>query len=140
MCLQCLAKARLVKKDILPGYFLMVSTQNAPGWPKSHYGLVRCNDPDFVWEGRPSPDPYHGLSDHGIESSPKNIHEAFHKWSKMVEKTEEAFHGSAMDCYRFVDACKKAGYRPERDGYNVVMWFVDYAGRKLKMKKCRRPR
>ena len=44
MCLQCDAKARVVKRDILPGgYILMRSTRDVEGWPKGWYGLVRSN-------------------------------------------------------------------------------------------------
>jgi len=138
MCLQCSAKARVVVKDIIPGYTLMRATKGcekivgAPAWPKGWYGLVQCNDPDFIWEGKPIADPTEGLTGDQINALPEAPFSRFHYLCEAIEKQ---FVTDPMTGYQFVQACKKAGYKPKRDGLNVVMWFVGYAGKKLKEKK-----
>jgi hypothetical protein len=73
MCMQCMTAAETIDQDFLPGYALMIAMENSAvgpeEWPKGHYGLVKINNPTFVFP--PVPDPrsdeflelYHQLSE-----------------------------------------------------------------------------
>lgn len=129
MCLQCVAKARMIKANILPGYFLVKATRDAfqgkdCEWPKGWYGWVRCNDPDFIWEGKPIPCPYNGMTDKEINNAPKRVHKAYGRWYSQLQKFEEATNLDLMVAYDLVRACRKAGYKPSRDGLNVDIGFT----------------
>ena len=126
----------MVKKDILPGYFLVKGTVEVKDeWPKGWYGLVQYNDPDFIWEERMTPDPYHGLTGKQINNGSKKLHEKYRRWLEMLNSIEDDFCECQVrpwTSYQFVSACMKAGYRPKRDGFNVMYWFVNYVGQKTK--------
>lgn len=136
MCLQCLAKSKMIYENIFPGYFLVKGTVEVKNeWPKGWYGLVQCNDPDFIWEEKITPNPYHGLTGKEINKGSKSLHDKYHRWSKMLDSIKDDFcecQADPMTSYQFVSACMKAGYRPKRDGFNVMHWFVDYVGEKMK--------
>ena len=122
-----------LRGDILPGgYILMRSTRDVEGWPKGWYGLVRSNDPDFVWCGRMEPDPLGGMTDKEISGCSKRVWNASSRWWRVVEGIEKSFKSDVMTSYDFVSACKRAGYRIKRDGMNVVAWFVGYVGQKTR--------
>jgi hypothetical protein len=126
----------MVKEQILPGYFLVMATKEIEEWPKGWYGLVQCNDPDFVWKGRPRPLHLYNLSDKEIKAIPIKT---LKKWNKeeykFIDEIEDQFVTDPMKGYQLVAACKKAGYNPKKHGYNVLMWLMDYMGRKLKEKQ-----
>lgn len=135
MCLQCLTKARSVKKNVIPGYTLMRSTVDHKDWHAGDYGLVVCNDPDFVFKGKPTPDPSRGKN----LDKDKKAFERWKKWSSQVEAVMENFLCPPERGYRLYKACLKTGYRPHRDGYNMLYWLWDYMGRQLKKDRpCRK--
>lgn len=128
MCLQCIADAQHVFKgprEILPAseyggpFYLVKARGGCKDWPKGWYGLVRMNDPDIIWEWDPQPEPT-------VESEDWKI------WCREIEKICEDFIFDPMLGFHFVGSCKKAGYDPDRDGYNVVLWFMDHVGRALR--------
>ena len=45
MCLQCMANAKTIIEDVIPGYTLVQATKDARGFRRGQYGLVQCNDP-----------------------------------------------------------------------------------------------
>lgn len=131
MCLQCCTDAVTIKENILPGYFLVKASKTyCNDWKEGQLGLVRQNDPDFVWDN-PGPDPTAGMTDEEIENLSPGVWGESVKWMKKVEKIEETFRSDPMTSYRFVSACIAAGYDPEKDGYNVVMWFVHLAAKEV---------
>jgi len=146
MCMCCSAKARTIKKDILPGYDLVIATVDVVAysselsvmtregvglsWPKGWYALQRWNDPDIIFEHKPAPDPLQ-LGKLSANTHPKEF-EAWKKWAENAEITEKSLTLPAYVGYLFVRACKKAGYR-NRDG-RLSFWLVDYLGRQLKRK------
>ena len=104
MCMQCVVDALVVIEDILPGYALMISTKDDPRWPKGSFGLVYCNDPDFVWAGEPPRDPFYGMSDVQIEAVPEDdeLWDQFRKFAKFITEVRDQFDEDPIVGYRFV--------------------------------------
>lgn len=130
MCLQCAAKAVVVKANILPGFSLMQSTFDTPQWPLGHYGLVESNDPTFVFAGPLLTDPTFAFSDTDLESSgyydgyfDAKI-EAFNEASEVLA---EALKSSPLDGYRLVFACVQQGYALD-DGPALHFWLMQHLG------------
>lgn len=144
MCMCCSAKARTIKKDVLPGYNLLVATEDVEGsqsdrivkhrdgiglvWPKGWYALQTYNDPDLIWEPKVWPDPLKGLN---ANTHPKE-YKLWEKWAEDVEKMEQALVLPAETGYELVKACYKAGYR-KRNG-RLAYWLFDHIARQLKRK------
>jgi len=133
MCLQCMAKAKIVVEEVLPGYQLMIATEGHEDWPKDHYGLVQCNDPDFVWGGAPMLDPLFYLTDEQQEafSDDDPIWDKTDELFKLVEKMEPSFVCDPIVGYQLVQACKKAGYDEEKHGLKVLCWLVHHMAEKM---------
>jgi len=131
--MQCLADAHLVlKRPVLPKlsgdcrggpYWLVQAQKGCEGWPKGWYGLVQMNDPDFIWEGEPIPEPLFRKKDE----------KAWKNWWKMLEKIE--CNLGPIVGYQLVASCMQAGYRPEKHGYRVIWWLMNRIGRMLEKQK-----
>lgn len=50
MCEQCSAGCKTYNKKIFDKYFLVVATKDGDVMEKGDYGLVVCNDPEFLFE------------------------------------------------------------------------------------------
>lgn len=145
MCLCCSAKAKTIRRDIIPGYNLLQSTVDVRAgsswyWPLGWYGLQHYNDPDFVFKQKPIPDPL--ITKEGVWLN-ADVHskeaDACDAWFKdIIEPFEKKLECCPEIGYRFVKACRKAGYRP-RDG-RLACWLINYMGRKLKGWKVRKSR
>jgi hypothetical protein len=113
MCLQCVAESEEVIRDIVPGYALHRGTKDVPDeWPVGHYGVVKMNDPMFVF---PLPD---DATEDDILMSALDM--------------SDKFGFSLWEGYDFTAACVAAGYVPDTDGYNVMAWFMEHVARRLK--------
>lgn len=137
MCEQCLVQAQIVVEDIIPGYTLMISTQDAPHWPKDYWGLVRQNNPDFTWPGPGLPaDPLTGKSEDEINVYTGAASEwvEYQKFIDYCDEIECEFNTDPMTGYHFVQACIDIGFDPECDG-DVVMWFIDWAAALVKAQR-----
>jgi hypothetical protein len=133
MCLQCVTNAETIAEDIILGYDLMVSTNDSsPDWPKGYCGLVKCNDPDFIWEGRPIYDPLAGMSDQEINLLADEATEwvGWEEFVNFVSSVTTSFDCDPRTGYNFVKSCTASGYVWEKDG-DVVMWFLNKVGRRL---------
>jgi len=136
MCLTCEVEGKILVTNILPGYFLEVATK--PGyedqWPQGYLALVRMNDPDYVWPFEPLLDPEYDEDDEKEEEDTPAATEkaqAMMRFAVYSESVQDNFVSDPMQAYRFVEACKAAGYDPDRDGYNTVHWFLAYVNRKI---------
>lgn len=113
MCLQCVAESKEVIRDIVPGYSLHIGTKDAPDeWPVGHYGVVKMNDPLFVFPPVPTPPD----DDESPELTP---------FDSMVIDISGRIGFSLSEGYEFTTACIAAGYSPETHGYNVLWWFFE---------------
>jgi hypothetical protein len=130
MCLCCETKAKVIRRDILPGYNLLKGMVDHPDWPLGHYALQKFNDPDFIFKEPPRVDPSVGV----CLNNNKKAYEAFKIWAAESEHMEESFVCAPEMGYPLYKACLKAGWRPKRDGYRLVYWLRNYMGKKLKRK------
>ena len=118
-----MTKAKTIRRNILPGgYILMKSMVDHPEWPVGYYGLVQCNDPDFVWKEKPLRDPTIGKN---LDKDEK-AYKASNKYIREIASMEKSFLNTnprgrdLRTYYLFYKACLRAGYRPHRDGYRVI--------------------
>jgi hypothetical protein len=118
----------------------MKSTVNHPDWPKGWYGLVRWNDPDYIWEGKPVIDPFEDLTDKQINalSDKSRIVKKNRYFFSLVEKIEPQFEASPELGYTLYSACKKAGYDEKKHGYRLIPWLVHHMAKKMKKQKKRK--
>lgn len=135
MCLQCMTKARMIVKDVLPGYGLVKATVGHEDWPKGWYGLVRCNNPDYIWEGKPLMDPTFYMTDEQINNLSSKGERADREFFRLVEKMEPQFEESPELGYALYTACKKDGYNEKKHGYRLMPWLVHHMAEKMKRKK-----
>ncbi len=109
MCLQCEVDAQCVLREIIPGYQLYISIKDHEEWPKGQYGLVRCNDPDFVF------------------AIPKDRDDEGEWYDFILYE----FLMEPLTGYNFVSACMAAGWNQKEHG-DVAIWFVERILERLK--------
>lgn len=125
MCECCSAKAKTIKRNILPGYNLLKGMQDCKQWPLGWYGLQKWNGPDFIWKQKVELEP---------KGSMKNdaIFKRWENWALESEEMEKNFTCDPQTGYELYKACLKAGYRPKRHGYRFVFWLRNHLAKKLK--------
>ena len=111
MCLQCVVDAKAIIRFILSktvscptGWHLYVATKDDEEWPKGYYGLLRMNNPDFVFPLKDLDNP---------------------DWDAIYD----AFLCNPEIGYKFYQSCIDAGYN--QDG-SVEDWFIKRLILKLK--------
>lgn len=124
MCLQCFAAAKLIKQNVLPGFSLMQSQEDAPGWPKGHFGLVQVNDPMVVFAGPLLVDPFKGEDEDSAEWMPEKP-DGCDGFQEAAQALEQALKLDAVSGYRLVRACIESGYKPKSDGL-LGYWLLDF--------------
>lgn len=95
--------------ELVPGYGLvrlvnMIAVDPEEEYKEGCWGVTYCNDPDFVFYETPGKDNF----DNGVG-----------------EHFQDRLYGDIQSCHRFWDACLKAGYNPEVDGYALGYWLAD---------------
>ena len=140
MCLQCETKARTIVKEVLPGYSLMKSMVDHPDWPIGHYGLVRSDDPDFVWEGKPLIDPLFRMTRAQIKKVLGKDRDRFGKiltdykgFCALASSMEKKFAVDPYIGYLLVKGCFKVGFR-ESDG-RFMFWLCHHMATRMKRKR-----
>lgn len=119
MCLQCVVDAEMITQvfsDEAP-LFLTKARKDADHWKAGQWGLVRCNDPEVVWDGpTPWPDPTFGVPDDVQEAWDAEQNALADKWMDDAVDFANAFEaqGSVYSGYRVGDACRVAGW--DREG------------------------
>ena len=81
MCDQCECWALLWHNPVVPGFYLIKAQKD--GWyiKKDWYGLVDCNDPDFVFSIVPEKDPLYSMSAQEKEAmGEKNFSQLVDAW------------------------------------------------------------
>jgi hypothetical protein len=106
MCLRCNVDAKLVIEEVIPGCHLYVSQKDDDDWSKGWYGLVRVNDPDFIFFCDFS------QSEEKHPELPKGAYDAI-DWFYMIP-----YKG-----YCFIEACKRAGWNYDNHGH-PELWFL----------------
>jgi hypothetical protein len=136
MCEQCVAKTvYYIGKDtneVLPGYILVRATKNGSYMKKGNWGLVRYDNPDFIWSITPVCDPSSGLSDEQIDALPKEVDKQYEQYEKAVKNLRKSLNKGCFDhCVSLGEAMKKSGWKPEKDGFGPY-WLCHYIGQFLK--------
>lgn len=96
-----------------------------------HWGLVESNDPTFVWDFEPLPDPTFNMS----EEEQQVFYETHTDETARLDRDEarfaEIFHCSPLVGWRLVESCIKAGFDPKKYG-NVSYWLLNYLGQHIR--------
>jgi len=127
MCLQCSTDAKLIIEDVIPGYSLYQAKKNAEGWPEEWYGLVKENDPTFVFPAFGlDPDLCDSLTEEQINALPEDSKElkSVEKFDKYVHTYKHLFETDPNSGWDFVESCMRDGYSPDIDGF-VECWFLN---------------
>lgn len=119
MCEQCLAQAKSIKAEVLPGFSLMQATVGSENWPAGWYGLVECNDPMLVFPGPLAKEPPAAA----VYSDDDDA--AYTAFSEAVERLKAQLLLPAMDGYLLIQACSEAGYRINVDG-EPAFWLMNH--------------
>jgi hypothetical protein len=81
------------------------------------FGLTNCNDPDFVFDMPPLPEPLES------DESTKEFSKKEKLFYETLDHYIERLTSSVDIGYRLTTACIKAGYNPEEDGF-VATWLI----------------
>lgn len=131
MCEQCLI-APLVWRDVLPGWTLVRARRQGNIMEVGHWGLIEMNDPTFIWTGKPRRDPTRGMDEAQEAAYWEAVtQEQLDELSAHESDVREVFSEiSPMTGWKLVDACLRAGYKPDRDGA-VELWLEDRLARHI---------
>lgn len=136
MCEQCLTEAEVIFEDILPGYCLMLAKKEGQHWHTGEYALVRMDNTDFSWPGKPLVNPLAGMSDQEINALPENgVLQEFENYVNLIDQVEPHFRIDPVLGYQFVKVCMQDGYDPQKHGENIVFWLINHIARKLEQKR-----
>jgi len=131
MCEQCCAKTEDYG-EIFPGWYLVRATVNGMEMLTGQWGLVRTNDPEFIWTDDPTPigdlnERCDKLGDED-EGTPE-YDEAFDAWFAWMNKAKDFGKFFQVDPdmgWRLVEEGRKVGYEPSAKPF--YEWFYDYLG------------
>jgi hypothetical protein len=133
MCDQCVAAT--IGWDLFPGWGLVKARLDCDSMKAGDWGLLRCNNPDFVWR-TPAPgplDPLFGLTEEEEKALPESDPrwDASLKWCHQAHKLNlkppkgQAVYVNAY--YELVQGGIQAGYDPDKDG-DFSMWLFHRMG------------
>ena len=124
MCEQCLAKAIVIKKNILPGFSLMQATTGSDAWPAGFYGLVQVNDPMVVFEGPLLQDPCKGYTEDELDPMPE-YPDGYEEYLEGAQALDKGLRLHPEDGYRLVLACEAEGFSAREHG-SLGFWLLDF--------------
>ncbi|MDF3281738.1 MULTISPECIES: hypothetical protein [unclassified Gordonia (in: high G+C Gram-positive bacteria)] len=147
MCEQCVVSP-VYFGEPLPGWTLARARLESPvaDWRQGQWGLIRADDPTFVWWTTPTPSPTRGMSEDEEDAwwaERSGGHQDLAAQDPEVERelwaTDErcadflsAFRAcSPNDGFDLVTAAAHCGYERARDGVFEI-WFFDYLGDHLR--------
>ena len=133
MCEQCLANAIEIMEEFLPGWCLVMATTDGHAMMKGDYGLVRCNDPDFVIpiDLKPIPDPAFDFSDEQINVMSKEEFQKVEAFTDLVAGISGMLITDPVTGYELVSACKEAGWDPKIHGWRIEYWLTHQMGKAI---------
>lgn len=134
MCLQCTVNAERIGL-VLPSWWLMRSRGDDPRWPRGSWGLVRSNDPDFVWSTTPTPDPLHGIPDDRWEAWFEENPTGSSAYERTMAPVPDDFRNGLI-CepelgWQIVRDSIPFGYDPEEGG-DFASWLFSLIGMRLR--------
>ena len=142
MCEQCEAACRRYVgpngERVLPDYSLVRANRNGNLMRRGDWGLVRCNDPDYVWSVIPVRDPEDGMSDKEIEefSVTYLLRKEYNEFDIAVENLKQSLDSGTFD-YAIIlgEAIRKAGYKRKKHGSVSSYWLCNHIARFLETAK-----
>lgn len=132
MCMQCSTNAVEVARDVIPGYTLYQATKGHRNWPVGWYGLVLCNDPEFVFSGPLNLNPEWNYPP---GEAPEEVYgsiafelfnEGLHMFKQELQKSG-ALTLSRM--YPLLTAMDKGGYAEVAEHYTPEDWLYHRIGK-----------
>lgn len=143
MCEQCVAKTEMyLTTDSTPpiagAYWLVRATVDGSEMKKDDWGLVTCNDPDFVFTTTPWPNPFFHTSDEEVdmvEELDPVFGKLLDKWDEDVEKFAKEMSKHTRDYWalnsfgELTINCLKAGM--PQDTRRVANWLFQHIGEQL---------
>lgn len=119
MCEQCVTNSVSITTPLdKEGWVLIQATKDGHFMKKGQYGLVRMNDPDFVWTEKPYKEPN--------ENDP-----ALDAWFEAVDRFTNEFASGPLESYEIVKACIRLGYKKKIHG-SFSHWLFDFLGQSIK--------
>lgn len=144
MCEQCSAKTLMYITDgptppIAGAYWLVRATQDGNDMKKDDWGLITCNDPDFIFTTTPWPNPFYHMTPDELEVldviNDKTFERIQDKWYMDVEKFATEMAQNQKN-YWSINAfgeltinCLDAGM-PKRD-VRLAHWLFQHIGEQL---------
>jgi len=148
MCTQCVVDAQfyLIKPDgslaehdeLLPGWALFQAKKPGGEMNAGDWGLVRVNDPEFVWRVDPVVDPLEGFSEDEQESMFEDPEIAAS--IDTFVNTQDAFAAELMEsvelitsAHALIESANKVGYTTESGSFEwwlchrLGVWIRDHA-------------
>lgn len=135
MCLQCIVESEFLFEP-LPGWYLHVARKENDIWPKGEYGLIRSNDPDFIFKTTPFMDPMSGFTDDEMNNASQELKDQQDEWFKKVGEFAEELVTDPRTGYDLVAAAMVAGYNPDEDG-DFSGWLFNRMGRLMRAQVMR---
>lgn len=138
MCRSCNA-GTVNYGEIFDDWYIVKATKDDHidgGMKAGQWGLVIRNDPSFVWEFPPEPEPHlpeddeREEADQGDASKFTAEDEAWHVWLEHADAISP-FYSDDRDMrvtYKLVAAAVEKGYDPEEHGA-FEYWLYDFAGK-----------
>ncbi len=128
MCEQCSAKV-----DIWPipleGWLLVCATQKGLFMSEGDWGLVQCNDPDYIWVPTPTPEP----PEPGDAPLDDPAAMEWDKWyEEPVEEFATALQGDPVAAWSLVQAAIKCGYDTNT---RLEPWLFNFLGKWIEAHK-----
>lgn len=131
MCEQCCTDA-ISFHNVLEGWTMIQARRDSGHMMKAkQFGLLRCNDPDIVWDECPEPDPTDGIPDEEVTDEQ---HDLWNKWMKKVQTFHTNLKMEPSVAHELVEAAIKAGYKKDESGY-FSMWLFNHLGKIVKTKQ-----
>lgn len=140
MCEQCVAKTKMYvlpgqPEEVLPGYFLVRATQDGHEMKANEWGLVRCNDPDFIFAVTPEPFAFWGMSDEELDKLPDHEQDSISEWETLSATFGKQTLASILErqyreYFETIDqlrlACVAKGWKAEDS--SMERWLFHYLG------------
>lgn len=127
MCQQCLTNSLVIKREVIPGYSLHLATRGTGQWPEGWFGLIRSNDPTFVFPGPLLPNP---LFAYPMGQEPDSMYDtpefdqhlsALQAFRQALEKSPNFTVPVLYDLFQAIDA---AGYPVFQEHLQPDDWLL----------------
>lgn len=124
MCDQCTAQTEMWPTP-LEGWALVRANKDGYVIKAGQWGLVACNDPTWVWDPKPRPEPPEPPEGVDDPESWEDLDQWFENEAGVFEQQLQA-SGDSVDHWRLVEAARKCGYTPGKIRFGT--WLFNFLG------------